>query len=119
MTTPYTDIQLKQALAKMLPDKIGYNETGEFYQHIKCIYWKNDRSLQEHKVQDTELLHLCWLVEETLDTTGDLNEPPELRDTQAGQYTYALALVYEFESIHATWQQRTIALAKVKGIEIV
>ena len=59
-------------------------------------------------------LHLCWLVEETLNKNSyneyeiDLDE---LITIQTGQFIGRLT--------SATWQQRTIALCKVKGIEIV
>lgn len=117
MNTP-TDTQLKQALAVMLPDviEIRLNPDYTFYQ----IQWKNTHN--KDYVRDTELLHLCWLVEETLDTIGDLSEPPELRETEANQYVDILCfgdgngLIWSM--IHATWQQRVIALAKVKGITI-
>jgi hypothetical protein len=91
----YTDIQLKQALAKMLPETLQIGAPL----HGCILYW--DLSHTSERVLDTELLYLCWLVEETL------------------KY-YELTPYYDDEvSCHSTWQQRTLALAKVKGIEIV
>jgi hypothetical protein len=99
----YTDEQLKQALAKMLPEKIRWNITG--WQGINLVWqaiyepqgcWKNDEP-----VLDTELLHICWLVADTL----SLNE------------LYECDKILE-SLIWATWQQRVKALAKVKGIKI-
>jgi hypothetical protein len=52
-------------------------------------------------VLDTELLHLCWLVEE------------EVKGLNYDVYETLL-----HRDISATWQQRVIALAKVKGVEI-
>ena len=93
----YTDTQLKQALAKMLPDDIEWwsdNEIG--------LHWMNTR-----EVLNTELLHLCWLVEGTLINFCDYGK-------------FERELEYLCGSLcHATWQQRTIALAKVKGINLI
>ena len=104
----YTDTQLKQALAKMLPELL--------ISAPPLLSWRIGGL---PRVLATELPHLCWLVEETLDTVGDLEEPPELRISQVSEYVYLLAQDYAFQSIHATWQQKVIALAKVKGVEIV
>jgi len=99
MTTP-ADIQLKQTLAKMLPEKLKLDEQWS----ASGLRYKD--SCKE--VLDTELLHLCWLVEETL-TMGQrldyLNHLDNWKDD-------------DWLTCHATWQQRVIALAKVKGIEI-
>ena len=101
-----TDTQLKQALAKMLPERVEIDPSGE------SLFWKEEVS---YEVLDTELLHLCWLVETSLDT--------------GKRQTYRQALFhvcpktamkgYGNVICHATWQQRVTALAKVKGIEIV
>ena len=101
----YIDIQLKQALAKMLPDT--FNIDDEF------MYWDGTHTL----VLDTELLHLCWLVEETIDGTTAMNYVREL----ANQYDTDPHGNYwkMWITTHATWQQRVIALVKVKGVEIV
>lgn len=122
----YNDEQLKQALAQMLPEKIAYEDVW--------LFWKRwpEKALGQHasrKVLDTELLHLCWLVEETLDKIGDESEPPEILgiDIEWNQYTERLWNQFDgtpedgslWAIVHATWQQRTIALAQVKGVEIV
>jgi hypothetical protein len=91
----YTDKQLKQSLADMLPQSI-YN-CGELY-----IYDADFAGLDGYRhVLDTELLHLCWLVEENLENKLNLN--------------YYNLIVLD---PHATWQRRVVALAEVKGIEI-
>ena len=103
MNTP-TDTQLKQALAKMLPREVGMTD---------LLAWKVTNQNYGRYVLDTELLHLCWLVEETLKReeqrfyTRQLH--PKYFDNLSGDWLV----------LHATWQQRTIALAKVKGIEII
>lgn len=97
----HTDQQLKQALAKMLPDTL--------------IWWngflgyKTDE-LYKRDVYDTELLHLCWLVEETL-VPGTMRWMDYMDSMNDAVLPHSL--------IHATWQQRTIALCKVKEVEIV
>ena len=106
----YTDTQLKQALAKMLPQ--CFFENGELY-----IFDADFAGLDGHRqVCETELLHLCWLVEETL-----------FRNTAdwAGYRNMIIQIVAKtshntFPSVylHASWQQRVESLAEVKGIEI-
>ena len=97
----------------MLPESIGVSHSGTlFYRFVK-------RQLSPQFVLDTELLHLCWLVEGTLDDGGTGDEPPEVCGTQVMEYVGVLASDTEFSTLHATWQQRTIALCKVKGVEIV
>ena len=88
----YTDNQLKRALAEMLPNRLGIKK--------EILVWSSCSQF-EHEVLDTELLHLCWLVEEGLENKLNLN--------------YYNLIVLD---PHASWQQRVIALAEVKGIEI-
>jgi len=95
----YTDTQLKQALAKMLPENTRY---------AGGLLWQNGAARKyEREVLDTELLHLCWLVEESLDKEDML------------MFCVEMDMMFDLKAIHATWQHRTIALCKVKGIEIV
>lgn len=106
----YTDTQLKQALAKILPPNlIVWYRNPQFPSQAALRYCANGA-----EVLDTELLHLCWLVEEGL--------TPDQRG-QCANFVYSLIAGTKHENTfhcdyHATWQQRTIALAKVKGIEI-
>ena len=102
-----TDTQLKIALAKMLPSDIEHCASG--------LRWRNKEvpmALGVH-VLDTELLHICWLVERTLERGNDAG-------AECYRYAAELYRVVEQESqpCMASWQQRTIALAKVKGIEV-
>ena len=114
-----TDQELQMALAKMLPkntlmsyelgnySRMGFHWNGQYdHNHLYPV------------VKDTEWLHICWMVEETLTLS------------ECGKYNQALAdivieLRLSFKEVgpkvwmfHATWQQRAIALAKVKGIKI-
>lgn len=104
-----TDNQLKQALAKMLLEQIVYEDN--------FLYWKRwpRKELGQHssrKILDTELLHLCWLVEETMGCAVHQYHTELIKTMPNGAGVHVM-------SFHATWQQRVIALAKVKGVEIV
>jgi hypothetical protein len=114
MNNNYTDQQLKQALAKILPERLHLckreDATGI------GLYWQ----AYHKEVLDTELLHLCWLVETSLTRRDEyypymnyLNESCCMEGCDAGT-------IYgrEGNRISATWQQRVIALCKVKGITI-
>ena len=98
----YTDEQLKQALAKMLPKQIRFRQFTDDSAEYGDLYWKNkNQHPLQSEVRDTELLHLCWLVEENLDSKHNL------------KYYNLIEL-----DPHASWQQRVAALAEAKGIEI-
>lgn len=103
----YTDAQLQLALAKMLPEKIAHDEIyNRFHWYISKV-----GHVDWPPLRDTEWLHVCWLVEETL--------TPIQRD----DYYYDGIRKGDKELDHsycvsATWQQRAIALAKVKGIDL-
>jgi len=102
----YTDDQLKAALAKMLPEKVRWNTERWNGLTMVCQDVRNN-----DPILDTELLHLCWLVEEAL-----INDRQIVKHNQ---YFKALEDVLgTYGSSHASWQQRVVALAKVKGIEI-
>ena len=101
MTTP-TDTQLKQCLAKMLPEVIG-DRRG-------AMRWLDG---DQRRVLDTELLHLCWLVERSL---HDDSYPTYIRSLHNTVWNDSDGKNTRWES--ATWKKRTIALAKVLGIEI-
>ncbi len=122
MSVRYTDEQLKRALAKMLPCHVsimrGY------------LRWNEGEQI---RVLDTELLHLCSLVEETL-SSYDGEHGEELSQKE----DYSRELMKQcgtwkskdwnwedvcnadlFQAANAPWQTRVIAAAKVKGVEIV
>ena len=109
----YTNDQLRALLAKMLPETVRIG-------HDYGIYY-NGKDRGNGRVLDTELLHIVSLVEAGL--------------TKNQQYEYALNLLDKvavhqpfhegnqcdqdyFGTSHATWQQRTIALAEVKGVTL-
>ena len=107
----YTDAQLKQCLAKMLPERLAIRDSYINESNVRVTTYKPNlvwsSGIYCSEVKDTELLHICWLVEESLDEF-----------VYGNSYQSALCDVAFTRSRSATWQQRTIALAKVKGVEI-
>lgn len=105
------EIRLKKALAEMLPEIIGQPYPGK-----SILRWKRaDSVLYDAEVLDTELLHLCWLVEENL------------TDKEIDQYLFILDYVVELSAFekrissfryHADWMARTWALSKLKKINV-
>jgi len=76
------------------------------------LCWKDEQEPFYNRVLDTELLHLCWLVEETL----SFEEQVEYQEKIL--CLFGRADGWRYLAIHATWQQRVVALCKVKGIVI-
>lgn len=112
----YMDTQLKRTLALMLPNDLVSHEymphcasdrKDAVYEHDAWRYhsgqfalvWK-DCSSEDDYIRDTELLHLCQMVELTLDSEQSAD--------------YAQMLPHSC----ATWQERVITLASVKGVTI-
>ncbi|MEI7985563.1 MAG: hypothetical protein WCI55_08035 [Armatimonadota bacterium] len=101
----YTDEQLKKTLAKMLPRTVCYGSP----QGADGLCWRVPTYAGLYRsVSNTELLHLCWLVEETL---------TEYRSADYAELMRPISENYK-RLYHATWQRRVVMLAKVKGIEI-
>jgi hypothetical protein len=115
MTTQPTNQELKLALAKMLPEKLWLNTTRRSDGY--CFCWTGKRESltgYDEEIKETELLHVCWLVEEGLSSGEQFTYRQKLghlviEERKCG-WTKAIC--------HATWQQRAIALCKVKGIKI-
>ena len=111
-TLEMNDTELKHLLAKMLPDRLQY--------HGNCpepSLWFDQNSGGIRKVLDTELLHLCSLVESSLNTQDSL-----ISDRMKYSDLLCRNAVTAYDSLwlclSATWQQRTEALAKVKGVTL-
>ena len=129
----YTDEQFKAALAKMLPNDIKLTETKDWANNYYCyLSWKGLLNPHDMEVRDTELLHLCHLVEKSLcEYSGEHGSEYSQRDNYAKELM-KLNGIYNgngwswgdvcnadlFRAANSTWQQRVIALAKVKGIEM-
>lgn len=99
----YTDEQLKRALAKLLPEQIFL--VGE------KLHWRATAEHCGRFALDTELLHICWAIEQTLS------------DSELDQYGEYLEASMDYMPKHlcfirAPWQKRIPALAKIKGIEL-
>ena len=93
----YTDDQLKQLLAKMLPETVK--------QARGALRWNHD---DEPRALDTELLHLCDLAERII------------LGSQMRDYENTIASLFSdgFMLVRYSWQQRVIALAEVKGVTL-
>ena len=102
MNTQPADTELKQLLAKMFPDSLFYGvATLTLYWHYK----NKDNRKGGDAVLDTELLHICREIEKGL-SADDFYSYDELLSS----------VLRKPQTIHATWQQRATALAKVKGL---
>ena len=100
----YTDDQLKSILAKMMPETISQHACGKYY-------WIGSAN---GFVLDTELLALCSLLEAGLRVEEDHNYLDALARIVDPMFGYRGELTLGI--ITATWQQRTTALAEVKGV---
>lgn len=102
--------KLKLALAKMLPDKIQWVT----HENNKLDYakWRNAGAIAD--IKETEWLHVCHLIEKSL------NESPYLIFEQKLEKLVRDVFESEhhrdFTTTSATWQLRATALCKVKGI---
>ena len=96
----YTDDQLKSILAKILPETISQHACGKYY-------WIGSAN---GFVLDTELLALCSLVEAGLTEGERVKYTDHLCSITPSEYDGF------FSCAVATWQQRTTALAEVKGV---
>ena len=76
----------------MLPNRLGIKKEI-------LVWWPSWQNKELRDVLDTELLYLCWLVENTL--------------TRSKECDYFVSV-----SMRSSWQQRVAALAEVKGIEL-
>lgn len=91
----YTNDQLTQLIAKMLPETVVW--TG----YILCDNGgSEDEMSYGRQILDTERLHLCQLIE---------------RNHLTADEHHAFAKLVK---VSDTWQQRTSALAEVKGVTL-
>jgi|SRR6185503_16552791 len=111
-----TDQELKILLAAMLPEKV--------YVHDNQVFWNQGQPYDEEvclPVIETEWLHLCWLVEQTLSQQEHDTFRAWLCVT-IGQKKVIhgednpnkIAAHNERKYISASWQQRGLALCKVR-----
>ena len=102
----YTDDQLKQLLAKMLPETVNLELIP-----TPTLEYKNGRI-----VLDTELLHLCSLVEAGLTNANAVKYRLKLAGNSSLRNSAYVTV--EAAMCHATWQQRVTALATVKEVSL-
>lgn len=101
MSSEHDEAKLKLALAGMLPKKIIVNPAGLF-----GFFWNDKTSA----ILDTEWLHVCHLVEQTLSEEERLSYLDELGECYGGRYV--------FEWVNSPWPLRAHALCIVKGVEV-
>lgn len=104
-----TDQELQQLFPKLLPGKVFWN-TG-----LEKLYWIKQPAfpMRQGWVIETELLSLCRMVEEAFTQAGKVDHLNALRAILTKEYNRAIS---DFDLLHASWQQRIQAAAKVKGI---
>lgn len=110
-----TDNQLKAALVKMLPDEINFQTWPDGEERL-C--WARTSKRHDRPVEDTELLHLCRLVEQTLGFDEGRGYAVLLVQAQGIDANIPKTESGVFLIINASWQQKVTALANVKGITI-
>lgn len=106
------DLELKLGLAKLLPDKIDTSFDGTPRWLIAP-----SSSAPPRIIKDTEWLHICRLLEQSLDGTN-----------AASDYVILLkhviapnpprGFVGDFRFVNASWQQRATALLKIIPVEV-
>ena len=102
MTT--SDNELKQLAVKML-------DCFFVSQQSKEIHWANGDSLR-----DTEMLHVCHLIEEALTIPQRMWFMRNLIPDEALEHEGAVTNGECWYIYHRSWQQRIEALAKKKGL---
>ena len=119
-----TNDKLRQTLAKMLPEQL------RFVTYRRCagdsdddfsstgFYWLDQNGKCMKCVEDTELLHLCWLIQETL-TPEEWTSYTDTLLTIVGKDMNGYNHYWEM-CARASWQQRVKALAyiKIRGINL-
>lgn len=106
-----TDQELKQLFLKLLPGKVTWYQnpsTG-----VSTLLWNHNDPRFVEAVKDTELLSLCMMVEETFTQAEKVDYLNALRAILAKEHNRAIS---DFDLLHASWQQRIQAVAKVKGL---
>lgn len=105
----FTDEQLKVALAKMLPNQLQacFTSEGMILRHKEGKWLTTD-------VRRTELLHLCHQVEKTLTAPKECVDYLEWLGMCEDDYGYK-----NFMLVNASWQEKVVALAHTKSVEIV
>lgn len=105
----YSDFQLKLAFPKLYP-----------YIHSDTVnlYWNGESDLDVRRVLDSELLHICQLIENSLnmDESYELGELYRIVGERGGHFTPNGWGCFELANL--TWQQKLVCLAKIKKISL-
>ena len=103
-----SDQELKLALAKMLPEKVHVVEFLDEKEPYHRFYWFNKTVTGGTEIQDTEMLHVCHLIEKDLNNHAWWSFVAYLSDICGAGFSLGIS---------ATWQQRAEALIKIKGVK--
>jgi len=115
-----TTQSLKLLLAKCLPKKLMLvdmaHESSMCGYNVLCWHQSPSLSSPPIEVKDTELLHICWLVEQTLTKKQMKDYMNALVDIHCLSHD-AILIDITIEIMRSSWQQRATALHKVLGKE--
>jgi hypothetical protein len=119
----YTDIQLKLALSKVSKQNVfwavenwtdGFDDPMEDFYIPPYSFWTVEPDgCNTREIVDNDLLYICWKAEEYLTPTQREKYEDNFEELFLGEEDS-----FDFNMLHATWQQKVIALAKTKNIEI-
>ena len=108
------DTELKRLIGIMLKGKVCWRQfvSNETNKIITLLQWGKEWDHEDgESIRDTELLELCRMVEKNL------------TERQRKEYCWKLQQGFLPETptaqelqVFATWQEKTIALAKIKGL---
>lgn len=105
--------QIRCALAKMLPELLVFSSYtpygGDGSYKCQELIWLH-KGQRAGPVIESELLHVCWIIERTLSNADRATYHKRLEQLIGGVLADALC--------HAEWWQRAIALAQIKGVTI-
>ncbi len=89
-----TEQELKEGLAKLLPDLIYVSEPSN------RLCWKvsSDETLSRRFLDERDWLHVCWLIEQ------------KMTEEQYTKFEVELELMFFDNMLSASWQQRAEAI---------
>jgi len=104
---------LKLAMAKLLPNVVGYHTRVEGMTEPMNIYWMNN----SRELLETEWLYVMHLVEHQLESDEHMEFERELERIVTPEIRTNCWSIRGTQ-VSATFNQRATAMAKVKGIEV-
>lgn len=109
--------QLQRALAKMSPEKICWQEFTNTKasvpsKTIPLFQWGEEFDIEEETIKDSEWLHICFLIEESLSE----KEKEQYATNLYWSIKNLTGSDFDLSIAHVAWQTRAINLCKTKGI---